>query len=174
MAIQKEWSCLAHGPFDGPSLDDGSNPGCPHGCGPSMVERVFRTAPFIQSAGYRSINATFESLAAEHGLTNMSNRNAIQDGMGMKRSTPETYRRLNTATEMIMHASKSGQQGADASSYFKPLSGFQPGSTGDGGVLHREGGQVMAGGIPLSAPKPTLVAAPHDGKSAGVPAGDAS
>ena len=170
--IIKEWNCLAHGAFDGPSLDDGANPPCPHGCGNSMVERSFRTAPSIQSQGYRNINASFKSLAAEHGLTNMSNKNAMQDGIGMKRSTPETYRRLNQATEMIMGASKSGMQGMDAGQFFKPLSAYQPGSTGEGGVLHRDSSGVSSAGIPLRAPTPNLVAAPHDGRESGLPAGD--
>jgi hypothetical protein len=174
MAVQKEWNCLAHGAFDGPSMDDGANPPCPHGCGNSMVERAFRTAPSIQSAGYRQINATMTSLAAEHGLTDMANRSTSQDGIGMRRATPETYKRLNEATALIMQSSRSGQVGVDASQYFKPLSGFQPGSTGEGGALHREGSQVMVGGLALNSPKPILEAAPFDGRNAGLPAGDAS
>jgi hypothetical protein len=174
MAILKEWSCLAHGAFDGPSMDDGSNPPCPHGCGISMVERAFRTAPTIQSQGYRNINRTFESLAAEHGLTDMNNRAAAQDGVSMRRSTPDTYRRLNQATELVMQSSRAGLVGQDASQFFKPLSQFQPGSTGEGGVLHRAGEGVYAGGIPLAAPRAQIEAVPYEGKGDGLPAGDES
>jgi len=172
MAVTKEWNCLAHGAFDGPSLDDDSNPPCPHGCAPNMVVRAYRTFPSVQSAGYRSINASFEALARDQGVTNMNNRSAIQDGTGMRMTTPEQMKRLNHATELIMHASRSGQNGADASQYFKPLNEFTPGSTGEGGVLHRDGARVFSGSIELGAPKPALVAAPHDGSDAGLPAGE--
>ena len=173
MAIQKEWQCLAHGFFDSPSLDDGSNPSCPHGCGVSMVQRVHRTAPMIQTQGFRNINSTFQRLAEDHGLSDMTNRSAIQDHTGMRRADAATYSRLNKATEIVMGASRSGQQGADASQFFKPLNQFQPGSTGEGGVLHRENGVVKSGDIPLTNPKPRLDAPAFDGSSMGLPAGDA-
>ena len=183
MAIVKEWVCYAHGDFDAPSLEDGSPPPCPHGCGSGMVERVFRTAPALQSAGYRGINATFESLAREHGLTDMNNSGRD----GMRRADYATHRRLNSATEMIMGASRSGRQGTDASEFFKPLSGFQPGSTGDGGALRRvggsevemqgggkfvTGGNLVAGEIPLARPT-AIPTASFDGTKLGLPAGDA-
>jgi len=173
MAVLKEFQCLAHGDFDGFSLDDGSVPACPKGCGPSMVQRVFRTAPAVQSAGYRQMNRTFDSLAQQHGLSNMSNRNAVQDHTGMRRADSGTYRRLNEATEMVVGPSKAGITGTDVGSFFKPLNQFQPGSTGDGGVLHRtaEGG-VVSGAIPLTTPKAVAVGS-HDGRQAGLPAGEA-
>jgi hypothetical protein len=120
----------------------------------------------------------------------MNNRAAAQDGIGMQRATPETYRRLNEATQLIMHASKSGQVGADAGQFFKPLNpGFNPAATG-GGPIHaeggvsrpaakdssmmiRSGGQVSAGAIPLNLPKPALTHAPFDGSGMGVPQTDA-
>ena len=164
MAIVKEWTCMAHGAFDGPDQK------CPHGCGASMVQRAFRTAPAIQSSGYRTINTTMQALAAEHGLSDIRNRAAVQDGTGMRRADAATYQRLNQATELVMSASRSGMQGMDAGSFFKPLNQFQPGSTGDGGALRRDSaaGTVAAGGIPLTAPRAQLVAAPHDGSNAGV------
>ena len=155
MPVMKEWTCMAHGDFDGYEQK------CPHGCGSSMVARAYRTAPSIQSAGYRSINKTMVSLAADHGLTDIHNRNSSQNGTGMRRADYATHQRLNRATEIVMHASRSGQPGADAGSYFKPLNEFRPGSTGEGGVIRREAGQVTSAGIPLTAPRPQLVAAPH-------------
>ena len=188
MAIIKEYRCLAHGDFDSPSLDDGSPPGCPHGCGVSMVQRVYRTAPMIQTQGYRNINSTFQRLAEDHGLSDMSNRNAVQDGTGMRRADAATHARLNRATEMVMGSSRSGNQGQDASQFFQPLGNFQPGSTGEGGALQRvggstvemrkggtfvEGGTLMSGQTPLLPPKPKLDAPAFNGGSLGLPAGDA-
>lgn len=168
MGVLKEWQCIAHGPFDG------IEPHCPHGCkGEGMVLRAFRTAPALQSRGYRVMNNTFESLAREHGLSNMSNRLAIQDGTGMRRADYDTHRRINQANELIMHSSKAGMVGADAGSFFKPLNQFQPGSTGEGGAVRRVGDTVMVGETPLRAPTPRLEAAPHDGTQAGLPSGDA-
>lgn len=188
--IIKEWNCLAHGAFDGPSMDDGANPPCPHGCGTSMVERAFRTAPAFQTQGYRNINATFETLAREQGVTNMSNKHAMQDGIGMRKSTPDTYRRLNEATELVMQHSRAGLQGMDAGAYFKPLSDFGAvgGSTGQGtvrkdssmsvtdskGVVHTygTGRTILDNGVSLGLPAPALVAAPFNGSGLGTPEGD--
>ena len=163
MAVQKEWTCLAHGAFDS------SESVCPHGCGEGMVERAFRTAPTIQSRSFRGINNTFETLARENGLSNM--RNA--EGQGMRKADAQTYQRLNEATALVMGSSKAGMAGMDAGEFFKPLNQFQPGSTGDGGVLQRQGNQVLSGAIPLNMPAPQLEAAPFDGKSLGLPPGDA-
>ena len=188
--IIKEWNCLAHGAFDGPSMDDGAHPPCPHGCSNSMVERAFRTAPAFQSQGYRNMNATFETLAREQGVTNMSNKHAMQDGIGMRRSTPETYRRLNEATELVMQHSKSGQIGVDAGSYFKPLSDFgmvgasaQSAMRKDSVVSHTDsqgqshtfgaGRTVLDNGAVLALPTPKLEAAPFNGTGLGTPEGDA-
>jgi hypothetical protein len=189
MAILKEWNCLAHGAFDGFSLDDGSNPGCPNGCGPSMVERAFRTPVTVQSQGYRNINKTFENLAADHGLSNMQNRSAVQDGVAMRRSTPETYRRLNQATEMIIHSSRANLQGQDAGSYFKPLSDFGMVGSSAASALRKtglstvtdsqgrthtfgSGDTVLDNGLKLGQPVAKLDAPAYDGTSAGLPAGE--
>ena len=166
--IVKEWSCLAHGAFDG------TEPSCPFGCkGQGMVQRAFRTPPTIQSQGYRTMNNTFENLARDQGLSNLNNRSAIQDGMGMRMADSAAHQRLAQATEMIMGSSRSGLQGTDASEYFKPLNNFRPGSTGEGGVIHRVGDTVMAGNVPLPSPKPKLEAPAFNGQSLGLPAGDA-
>ena len=187
MAVVKEFDCLAHGGFDGFSLDDGSVPGCPKGCGPSMVQRVFRTAPAVQSAGYRRMNNTFENLAREHGLSNIQNRSSIQDQTGMRMADYAAHKRLKEATEAVIGPSRAGLSGVDAGSFFKPLGEFQAGSTGDGGALQRvganevemkkggtfkTGGTLLSGAIPLSTPKP-LVEGVHNGAGAGLPKGDA-
>ena len=187
--IIKEWNCLAHGAFDAPSLDDGENPGCPHGCGNSMVERAFRTAPAFQTQGYRNMNATFDTLAREQGVTNMSNKHAMQDGIGMRKSTPETHRRLNEATQLIMHHSKAGLEGMDAAAYFKPLSDFGALGVTAHGAMRKEskitvtdskgethtygaGRTLLDNGMKLGLPAPTLVAAPFNGTTLGTPEGD--
>ena len=162
MAIQKEWTCMAHGAFDAPEAV------CPQGCGDGMVQRAFRTAPSIQSRSFRGINDTFETLARENGLSNMRNAN----GEGMRRADAGTYQRLNEATELVIGSSRAGLAGVDAGSFFKPLNQFQPGSTGDGGVIQRNGSQVLSGAIPLNTPQPQLESAPFDGRSLGLPPGD--
>ena len=162
MAIQKEYVCMAHGDFDA------TEPKCPHGCaGDLMVQRVFRTAPTIRSASFGNINRTFESLAAEHGLSNMNN----SGGGGMRRADYDAHRRLNQATQLLVQGGDRG--GMDVSDVFKPIGNFQPGSTGDGGALRKvDGHTVNSAGIPLNMPAPRLEARPFDGKSLGLPQGD--
>lgn len=191
MAIVKEWICMAHGDFDGPSAVTGASPPCPHGCDASMVERVFRTPPALQSASFKGINRTMQTLAREHGLSNIENAAAIRNGIGMRRASPDTHRRLNTATEMIIgKARAAGLQGTDASAYFKPLShlaavggGAPPSLRKSGtfsettadGVTHTYGaGTTIVGppdgpGIPLPPMRPILEAAPFDGRKLGTP-----
>ena len=190
--ILKEYVCLAHGDFDAESLAYGSPPPCPHGCGVSMVQRVFRTAPMIQSRGYRTVNASLEKLAREHGLTNM--RNA--PGESMRKHTWEGERRLQHATDLVMNSSRSGMQGADAGQFFQPLTSMPrvaPGSsptlrkaetasvTDNHGRVHTYGvgKTIISGGdggptFELGMPKVQLHAQPFDGSKLGVPAGDAS
>lgn len=184
MAVTKEWSCLAHGDFDG------AEQRCPHGCkGNGMVSRAFRTAPAIQSAGYRRMNNTFDTLAREQGVSNMSNRSTMQNGTGMRLADHDTHRRLNNATEMIVQHGKA-IGGEDASNYFKPLSDFGQVGASAVGALRKEGvrtsvdsngvshsfgtGRTLVGdaAVPLSDPKPKLEAAPFDGTKLGVPSGD--
>ena len=161
--IVKEYLCAAHGDFDA------GEPKCPQGCGGSMVQRVFRTAPTIQSAGYRNMNRTFNSLAQEHGLSNM--RNA--PGQSMRRAGPEVHDRLNRATELIIGAGRAAQ-GMDAGQFFKPMSAMSGASVGGGGVLHRENGRMNSGGIPIPTPGVRLDAPAYDGRANGVPAGEAA
>ena len=160
MAIVKEFICLAHGDFDSTKAV------CPHGCKGEIVQRVFRTAPSIQSRGFKITNDTFESLAREQGVSNLRN----SYGESMRKADHDTYKRLDHANELVMTASKSGMVGQDASQYFKPLNNFQMGSTG-GGAIQKVGDQVMAGGIPLNRPRADVVSA-FDGRDTGLPAGD--
>lgn len=166
MSVVKEYECAAHGGFDAREST------CPHGCsGLGMVDRVFRTAPSIQTAGFRSINRTFSSLAAEHGLSDMSNRG----GEGMRKADWQTHRRMSQANEMI------GLQGSDVNSYFKPLTDFGKVGSSAGpqnSALTKDPAtgqiQVMMNNsvTALNNPK-VIVAGKYDGKQAGLPAGDA-
>jgi hypothetical protein len=164
MAVLKEWTCLAHGAFDGYELDDGAKPHCPHGC-VGMTQRAFRTAPAFQTKGYRNMNSTFETLAREQGVSNLDNRG----GGGMRRADYATHKRLNDATAMIMHASKSGMKGHDASQFFRPLDQYQAGSTGEGGAMRKENGVTTVAGVPLTAPGVQVEGRPFNGQSLGVP-----
>jgi hypothetical protein len=137
-----------------------------------MVQRAFRTAPTIQTAGYRSVNKSFEMLAKDHGLTNMNQRG----GDGMRRVTHEQESRTTRAMEMIGHGDNAGQ---DMGTYFKPLSEF--GSAGvhpSSLVKDPTTGRVVAtdgtGGIVREfAPPKIIVAGSYDGSHAGLPQGDA-
>lgn len=150
---------MAHGAFDGPEAV------CPQGCDGTMVVRAYRTAPSIQSRGYRGINRSFETLARENGLTDMHNR----DGQGMRRADRHTHERLRQQTEMIVQSGD--RKGMDVSQVFQPMSNFRPGSTGGGGAIQRDGGQITVGGVPLERPRHVVEYA-HDGRNAGLPAGD--
>jgi len=48
---------------------------CPHGCGASIVTKVFLQAPGLVSARTKNIDTTFRNLAGDFGLTNMNNQN---------------------------------------------------------------------------------------------------
>jgi hypothetical protein len=160
MAVLKEYVCLAHGDFEGYA------PKCPQGCGEGMVQRAFRTPVRVNSAGYANMNKTFESLAAEHGLSNMSNASGQQ-----RRADWQAHKRLQQANELIVQSGD--RRGTDVSSVFQPLSNFQMGSTGGGALTKENGRTVNSMGVALNAPTPNLVARPHDGTKAGLPQGDA-
>lgn len=65
MAVVKEYVCLAHGAFE--SSDE--NPECPSGC--TTIERAFFTPPGLGSGRTKNIDATLESLAKSHNLTDL-------------------------------------------------------------------------------------------------------
>jgi hypothetical protein len=136
-----------------------------------MVQRVFRTAPSIQTAGYRSVNKTFDSLAAEHGLSNM--RNAY--GESQRKADYGAHKRLQTATEMIVGNGKA-LSGQDASQFFKPMGALAGTNTGGGGALQRDNGQMVvntgSGPMTLNMPRAHTVGS-FDGRQLGVPQVDA-
>ena len=80
MAIIKEWTCLAHGDFDGPEAV------CPHGC--ETVTRSFRTAPGLKSDSTKGCDSRLEYLAEKYNLTDMSNRNGQSVG-GNRGGSPD-------------------------------------------------------------------------------------
>ena len=168
MAVIKEWVCMAHGDFDGPDAV------CPSGCmGTGMIQRAFRTAPAIQSAGYRSVNASMASLAAEHGLSDMA---TVRPGEARTRVTYEQRRRTSQQSEMLGHGDN-GEQ--DMGAYFKPLGamgqlGAQPPSLVRDAATGRVVATDGAGNTVASFAQPKVhVAGRHDGTKAGLPAGDA-
>jgi hypothetical protein len=174
--IIKEYLCLAHGDFEA------GEPKCPCGCeGDMMVQRVFRTAPSIQTQGYRNTNATFESLAREHGLSDMDN----SDGGGMRLADAATRHRLAKATEMV------APSGRDVNEYFADVrtrnqvsSTARPvgevtrqsaDTTAHGGAIikNEAGGISLSNGVELNRPG-VRIEGRFDGRaSAGLPAGDA-
>jgi hypothetical protein len=173
--IIKEYECMAHGFFEG------CEPVCPEGChGENMVQRVFLTAPSIQTSSYNGINRTLESLAQEHGLTDMNNRG----GVGMRMADLQAHKRLNTAMDII-----SARSGENVSTYFgdmKKRFGSQVSDVarpigdavnpnadtrGMNGTIYRDQntGSISVGeGINLNKPQ-ARVESKFDGRSAGLP-----
>ena len=176
--IIKEYECMAHGAFEA------GEPMCPHGCeGDIMVQRVFRTAPSIQSARYRGINSTLQSLADEHGLTDMSNA----DGQGMRRANYATQRRLDHAMDVVLNSSgrplsdyypdiRQGS-GLAVSNSARPIGEVvRPAadtvSAGTGSIIRDESGQISLGnGMQLARPR-AAIEGRYDGAKAGLPTGD--
>jgi hypothetical protein len=68
VAVKKEYICFAHGRFEADS------PVCPKGC-TLNVERRFFSAPAAKSNRTSNIDRMLRSVAADFGLSDMSNRN---------------------------------------------------------------------------------------------------
>jgi hypothetical protein len=163
--VIKEWVCLAHGDFEG------TKPQCPKGCkGDGMIERVFRTAPAIQSQGFRNINNTFETLARDQGVGNMNN----VGGDGMQRADYWTRKKLYDDANSLGYGKKTGQA---IDGLFKPI-GQMPNlnALGPTGLQKTDGGQnyvPIGRGVAMPTLTPNLQGIrPYDGKSAGLPSGD--
>ena len=175
MMILKEFACMAHGDFDGFEAV------CPKGCkGDGMVQRAFRTPPSIRSSSYGGINKTFDSLASEHGLSNMSNR----DGQGMRRADYATHERLRKTSEMILNSGD--RSGQDMGQYFRPVTEMgavrapQNIRKSDTRTVFDANGQaftygtgktIVGEGTVLSSPA-ARVESSYDGRSAGLPSSD--
>jgi hypothetical protein len=76
MAIVKEWNCPEHGNFESKFAL------CPHGC--LEIERVILTAPSTVSRRTKNIDSTLTTMAKEHKLTDISNKNGT-----LASSTPQ-------------------------------------------------------------------------------------
>lgn len=67
MAVLHDWKCMAHGVFE-------STTGrCPHGCGKGMTEIIYLKPPGMVTGRTRGIDRTLQTLANDHGLTDMNN-----------------------------------------------------------------------------------------------------
>ena len=160
--IVKEWVCLAHGFFDS------AEPLCPYGCsGEGMIERVFRTAPAIQSQGYRNMNATFAALAAEHGVTDLNQRG----GDGMRRVDYATAKRMHDQVQQLGIGLKSGRNINDL---FAPVNSVSLPAMGQSALQAGPGGRMMTpigdSGVVFEPPRAVQAAGrPFDGRNAGTP-----
>ena len=176
MAIIKEYQCAAHGDFEATSAL------CPHGCGEGMVERVYRTPVGIQTQGFRNMNATLQDVAREQGMSDMNQRG----GDGMLRTDWRARRRIADATEMIAYNGREvGSMFKDVKTRFstssKPVSAADvvnrsADTRSNGGGLYKDAatGQTIVGpGIVLPSAAPPRGAPSFDGRSIGLPQGDA-
>jgi hypothetical protein len=68
MAITREFTCAAHGPFESKR----TNPKCPKGCSARFVTQEFRTAPAIGGVA-RHVDRELNHLAKDYRLTDIRN-----------------------------------------------------------------------------------------------------
>ena len=83
MAIVKEYRCAGHGPFEATEQK------CPQGCPDAWVVREFRTAPKIKHNATRTADNAIRHLAADYGLTNVSNRDGMSVMDALRRPTKQ-------------------------------------------------------------------------------------
>jgi hypothetical protein len=136
-----------------------------------MIQRVYRTAPAIQSAGFRQINRTAQNLANDFGLSDINTRG----GDGGLRTDWQTRRNTQRALEMMGHGERSGM---DMGQYFKPVSamseiGAVPGALVRDPTTNRVVATDGMGSIVKEfGPVVPRIEGNHDGRDAGLPAGD--
>lgn len=89
--VNKEWICMAHGPFEG------ARAVCPRGC--TTVERAFLTPTSISTGGRtKNIDKTLQMLASDYKLTDMNNQNATA---AVKRPDSRAVNRMEEYNKMI-------------------------------------------------------------------------
>ena len=145
MAVLHDWECSAHGRFEAFAAH------CPHGCGDSMVHKVFIQAPGLHSARTTNIDRNLRALANDYGLTNMNNQNGTSAAV-----RPDA--RKEAARNELM-----GKLGDTSHAWGQ----IPTGASGIGQALsahHAAADNALASIKPiLQAPKP-LVVARHDAK----------
>jgi len=70
MAILKEYTCAAHGPFEALVKQD-ETPKCPKGCSKRFVKREIRTAPAARSVVTGRMDTLQRDVAHDFGLSNL-------------------------------------------------------------------------------------------------------
>lgn len=70
MAVLKEFTCKAHGPFE-EFVEQDTTPECPKGCSPKFVTREIRTAPASRDVITGKMDGLQRDLAADFGLSNL-------------------------------------------------------------------------------------------------------
>jgi hypothetical protein len=70
MAILKEFTCAAHGPFD-EQVNGDEIPYCPTGCSPRFVRREIRTAPAARTVVTGKLDTLQRDIAHDFGLSDL-------------------------------------------------------------------------------------------------------
>jgi len=70
MAVLKEFSCKAHGPFE-EMVEQDVTPECPKGCSPRWVTREIRTAPAARNVVTGKMDGLQRDLAHDFGLSDL-------------------------------------------------------------------------------------------------------
>jgi hypothetical protein len=135
MGVLREWRCWAHDlAFE--ATDD--HPHCPAGCSPKFVVQEFRTPPGIRSGGTRVLDGMARQLAADYGMTDMSNR----DGQSVMSAT----RTESGGTKIVGRP--------DSKAYWNPsLFSPKPGWAARGEsapIFNPSAAKVVDGGVPVS------------------------
>lgn len=156
MAVNKEFRCAVHGPFE--SSDEA--PLCPAGC--DCVTREFRTPVGFRSARTANIDSTIASLAKSHNLTDISNRG----GRAAIRENPQARRQQEEFNAMIRERYGDGwgalPKGGDLNVQTGQIEGSGPGVRGALGQYHAAPDNVLAEVAPALVPKPVIYKKDHE------------
>lgn len=155
MATTKEWRCAAHGPFESAFAK------CPAGC-VGTVTREFRTPPAFRTARTSNIDATLEHLAANHGMTDISNRG----GVAAKRETGRQIAERQDLAAMIRERYGDGwgkiPKGGNYNVGTGKVEGSGPGVAGALSTYHGHADNALAEVKPALVPKPVRIIKDHE------------
>lgn len=159
--VKKEWMCAAHGAFE--SAEE--SPECPRGC--DTVSRAFLTPPGFRSARTSNIDATLETAAKRHGLTDMQNRH----GQAVKRESPIQRQRQEQFQQMVRERYGSTgwgavPPGATMNTQTREVSSVE-GRSGPGAVsalaqYHGHPDNALDEAKPGFIPKPVIIKSDHE------------
>ncbi len=112
MAITREFTCAAHGPFESKRL----KPKCPRGCSARFVTQEFRTAPAVHGGIAKHVDRELNHLASDYRLTDIRNGADGESVMTTLRKNPQAQPTWGT----VAHAKPGFSQRGEASPTVSP------------------------------------------------------